>query len=98
MGSLKSWSSGPQSLRWSSLRLTGAKGALEPSHGRRPQARLAGPIFEAFDLWYVDVAIVERGGHVRLRPNILDPLLLKVDSLALVLSEGARRVLVISSP
>jgi hypothetical protein len=62
VGSLKSWSSGPQSLRWSSLRLTGAKGALEPSHGRRPQARLAGPIFEAFDLWYVDVAIVERGG------------------------------------
>jgi hypothetical protein len=70
MGSSQSRSSRPRSLRWSSFRLAGAKGALEPSHGRRPRAWLAGPTDGAFDLWYVDVGIDKQGGRVRLRPNM----------------------------
>jgi hypothetical protein len=73
VGSSQSRSSGPRSLRRSSPWLVKAKGALEPLHGRRPWAWLAGTTDGAFDLWYVDVGIFKRGGRVRLRPSICPP-------------------------
>jgi hypothetical protein len=42
VGSSQFRSSGPRSLRWPSPWLVGAKGTLEPSHGHRPRAWLAG--------------------------------------------------------